>query len=91
MMALEDYVRNSVISDENSNTVPDSTLSGYMIGKLSSDSLKISQAIFLHNYLNCDKEISADRFRIVADIPDTIIYEEPIPCLRIYFIAGAGK
>ncbi len=52
------------------------------------DSIKNSQTLFLQTYLNHDKEISSDRFRIIGNMPDSIIYDEPVPSFRIYFTAG---
>jgi hypothetical protein len=52
------------------------------------DSLKNSQTVFLQNYLSHDKEIPADRFRIIGTMPDSIRYEEPVPSFRTYFTAG---
>jgi hypothetical protein len=55
------------------------------------DSLKSSQTNFLQNYLTRDKEIPADRFRVIGIMPDSIKYMEPVPSFRTYFTAAEGK
>jgi Domain of Unknown Function (DUF748) len=55
------------------------------------DSIRISQTDFLMNYLNHDKGIQADRFKIIATKPDSIKYEAETPSFRIYFTATEAK
>ena len=55
------------------------------------DSIKNSQTLFLQNYLSRDKEIPADRFRIIGNTPDSIKYEEAVPSFRTYFTASEGN
>ncbi len=55
------------------------------------DSIKNSQTTFLQNYLTHDKAIPADRFRIIAAMPDSIKYDNPVPAFRTYFTAGDEK
>jgi hypothetical protein len=55
------------------------------------DSLRIMQSDFLTNYLIHDKEISADRFKIIQIAPDTIRPKGKYPSFRTYFNAGGEK
>jgi hypothetical protein len=56
--------------------------------KVKIDSLKISQTTFLQNYLSRDKEIPAERYRIIETMPDSIKHDSVLPSFRIYFNAG---
>jgi hypothetical protein len=52
------------------------------------DSIKNSQISFLQTYLSRDKAIPDIRFRIIAEMPDSIKYDEPVPSFKTYFTAG---
>jgi hypothetical protein len=49
------------------------------------DSLVFSQSRFLEGYLSRDKGIAAERYKIYGSTPDSIRYDEAVPCFRIYF------
>jgi hypothetical protein len=55
------------------------------------DSMKALQISFLANYLNHDKELPADRFKIIAVAPDTIKPFGKYPSFRSYFTASGEK
>lgn len=55
------------------------------------DSLKTIQSDFLTNYLTHDKEIPADRFKIIQIAPDTIRPKGKYPSFRTYFNAAGDK
>jgi hypothetical protein len=52
------------------------------------DSLKTAQTSFISDYLNREKEISPERFRIITVTPDSIKPKVKYPYFRIYFTAG---
>lgn len=55
------------------------------------DSIKTLQVNFMKNYLTHDKEIPADRFRIISVAPDTIKPLGNYASFRAYLTAGEGK
>jgi len=55
------------------------------------DSLVISQTRFMEGYLNRDKEIPAERYKIYGSTPDSIRYDYAVPSLRIYFTSPDGE
>jgi hypothetical protein len=59
--------------------------------KMKLDSIKNSQISFLQSYLSRDKTIPEVRFRIIAEMPDSIKYDEPDPAFKTYFTAGDEK
>jgi len=59
--------------------------------KMKLDSIKNSQISFLQSYLSRDKSIPEVRFRIIAEMPDSIKYDESVPVFRTYFTAGDEK
>ena len=89
---LSKYILGKLPSDSLLAKASLSELCRNLIGaeKLNSriDSLKNSQTLFLQTYLNRDKEISSDRFRIIGNMPDSIKYEESVPSFKTYFTAG---
>jgi hypothetical protein len=52
------------------------------------DSIRDSQVAYLKQYLSRDKGIAPGRFRIIANMPDSIKYEYPFAAFRTYFEAG---
>jgi hypothetical protein len=55
------------------------------------DSLKRLQGSFLKAYMDNDKMIPADRYRIISVMPDSIKYDEAVPSFRTYFTAGEER
>lgn len=55
------------------------------------DSIKQLQINFIANYLSHDKEIPANRFKIVPVAPDSIKPSGSYPAFRAYFAAGEEK
>jgi len=52
------------------------------------DSLRTIQTGFMSDYLGRDRELPAERFRIITTVPDTIMPPENYPAFRVYFTAG---
>jgi Domain of Unknown Function (DUF748) len=114
MLAKDDYKKYCKSIGVDAVSIPDSTLTKYLLGKDSSsvshppgniltlchnyignerlkleiDSLRSMQTNFLMTYLSRDKEIAADRFRIISPAPDSIKYSGAFPSFRTYFTAS---
>ena len=52
------------------------------------DTERVLQTGFIANYLSRDREIPAQRFRIIEATPDSIKPDVKYPSFRIYFKAG---
>jgi hypothetical protein len=52
------------------------------------DSVRSGQAAYLRKYLELDRGIPAERFRIEVTMPDSIKYDSALPAFRTYFGAG---
>jgi len=55
------------------------------------DSIKTLQITFIANYLSHDKEIPAERFKIIPAAPDTIRPLGNYPAFRTFFTEGADR